>query len=46
MNGTITFDRIEDMAEFLKNMTGSTATFVAYQDREHDKWVVKFTGGC
>jgi hypothetical protein len=45
MNGQVTFDRVEDMAAFLKSFTGSTAVFVAYHDDTHDKWVVRFTGG-
>ena len=49
MNGTITFNSIEEMAQFLKEFVGSTAVFEAYRcDRGFDNscvWVVEFKGG-
>ena len=45
MSGTITFYNLEQLAEFLKEFTGSTATFEVGQDCSQ-RWVLKFTGGC
>jgi hypothetical protein len=44
MNGTITFDNISDLAEFLKDFAGSTAIFKVEKHNE-TKWVLTFTGG-
>ena len=46
MNGTITFYNLEQLAEFLKEFTGSTATFEVWQDSCSMRWLLKFTGGC
>ena len=43
MNGKIYFDSIEELAEFLKHFTGSTATFESKQ--EGTKWTIVFLGG-
>ena len=45
MNGTITFYNLEQLAEFLKEFTGSTAMFEVSQDSSM-RWVLQFTGGC
>jgi len=43
MNGKIFFSDTNELAEFLKNFTGSMATFeVQYQG---SKWVLTFLGG-
>jgi hypothetical protein len=46
MEGKIYFDDIETLAVFLKEFTGSTATFEAWFDSYKGKWVLQFTGGC
>ena len=43
MNGTIYFDNIESLAEFLKEFTGSTATFTVRQIGL--QYVLEFNGG-
>jgi len=43
MNGKIFFDNTSDLAEFLKDFTGSTATFEV--QRQGSKWVLTFLGG-
>ena len=43
MYGKITFDAIEDMAEFLRWFQGTTAIFESYKDG--DKWILEFKGG-
>jgi len=43
MNGKIYFDDLGQLAEFLKEFTGSTATFEVRPDGR--KWVVIFLGG-
>jgi hypothetical protein len=43
VNGKITFADLDELAEFLKKFTGSTATFTVRQ-REGD-WILEFTGG-
>ena len=43
MHGKIIFTSLVDLAEFLKEFTGSTATFSV---EEHGSgWVLEFTGG-
>jgi hypothetical protein len=44
MNGTIHFENLEQLAEFLKHFTGSTATFEVLP--RGSKWVLTFLGGC
>jgi hypothetical protein len=43
MNGTITFESWSEVAEFLKEFTGSTATFNIH--REGSRFILKFLGG-
>ena len=43
MNGTIYFDNIQDLADFLKHYTGGTATFEVYQ--KNAQWQLTFLGG-
>ena len=45
VNGKITFYNLEQLAEFLKEFTGSSATFEVGQDTSM-RWVLRFTGGC
>jgi Holliday junction resolvase len=43
MEGKITFETLEEVAEFLKAFTGCTALFTV---RKHGKdWILQFTGG-
>jgi hypothetical protein len=44
MDGTITFWDLSQLAEFLKEFTGSTAKFTVTQDGSN-RWVLTFTGG-
>ena len=43
MNGTIIFDDLAELAEFLREFTGSTATFEV--TRYQTNYLLKFTGG-
>lgn len=43
MNGTITFSNLTDLALFLKEFTGSTATFEVHEVGR--SWVLEFKGG-
>jgi len=43
MNGTIDFDNLQELAEFLKHFTGSTALFKAYKNGSG--WRLELTGG-
>lgn len=43
MYGTITFDSIKQLAEFLRSFTGSTAKFTVVEVK--GQWVLEFTGG-
>lgn len=45
MNGRIKFWNLEQVAEFLKAFTGSTATFEVWQDQQTKRWVLEFSGG-
>jgi hypothetical protein len=44
MNGTITFESAEELAEFLKHFTGSTAIFDVLPDT-HGGYKLTFRGG-
>ena len=44
MDGTINFESIKDLAEFLKEFAPSTAKFKVEKINE-DRWVLTFTGG-
>lgn len=44
MHGTITFNTISDLADFLREFTPSTALFTVTQ--RGNVWVLQFTGGC
>jgi hypothetical protein len=43
MNGRIEFENLQELGEFLKYFTGSTAAFNVY--KRGYKWVLEFTGG-
>ena len=43
MNGKIIFDDVIMLSNFLKEFSGSTATFEVYQ--EGSAFILKFTGG-
>lgn len=43
MNGTITFNDLAQLADFLKQFTGSTATFTVVET--NGKWTLTFNGG-
>ena len=43
MNGTIEFNDVKSLAEFLKYFTGSTAVFKVVES--HNCWLLTFTGG-
>ena len=43
MNGKITFETAKELAEFLKEFTGSTATFTV--TKKGKDWVMEFNGG-
>ncbi len=43
MNGKITFTSLVDLAEFLKEFAGSTATFEV--EERGSVWVLEFKGG-
>ena len=45
MNGIIKFETLEQLSEFLKAFTGSTAMFEVRQDETTKRWVLEFTGG-
>lgn len=45
MNGQIKFASLSQMAEFLREFTGASATFEAYET-DDGGWILKFTGGC
>jgi len=44
MNGKIYFNTTEELADFLKAFTGSTAVFESRRET-NGKWVVEFLGG-
>jgi hypothetical protein len=44
MNGTITFETTRELAEFLRDFTGSTATFEVIKNGT-DGWILRFLGG-
>lgn len=44
MSGKIYFWSLRELAEFLKEFTGSTATFEVKQDSSK-RWVLEFLGG-
>jgi hypothetical protein len=44
MNGKIYFMELSQLSEFLKEFTGSTATFEVKQDG-NGRWVLEFLGG-
>ena len=43
MDGKIYFNKIEDLAEFLKAFTGSTAKFIV--EERNGQYVLTFLGG-
>jgi hypothetical protein len=43
MNGTITFDSVKELAEFLVHFTGSTAIFSVVPSG--NQWILTFRGG-
>jgi len=43
MNGSIYFDNLQELAEFLKEFQGSTATFQV--NKQGSGWQLKFLGG-
>ena len=50
MNGTITFNSLQEVAAFLKEFTGSTATFEVFarvngRGDNDTQWVLEFKGG-
>jgi len=45
MNGTIKFNDLKELAEFLINFAGSTAKFEVMQDMTTKRWILTFTGG-
>jgi hypothetical protein len=44
MNGKIYFYDLKQLADFLREFTGSTATFEVKQDSS-GRWVLEFLGG-
>ena len=44
MNGKITFESAEALAEFLKSFTGATATFEVFEER-NGRFTLEFNGG-
>jgi hypothetical protein len=45
MNGRIKFFDLNQLAEFLKAFTGSTATFEVWQDQVTKRWILEFSEG-
>ena len=45
MSGIIKFNDLNELAEFLKAFTGSTATFEVHQDMTTKRYILEFTGG-
>jgi hypothetical protein len=45
MHGKIYFETVTELAEFLKEFTGSTAIFKAGKCLD-GTWELEFTGGC
>ena len=43
MNGKITFETLKELAEFLKNFTGSSSLFEVAKGQ--NQWLLEFTGG-
>jgi hypothetical protein len=43
MNGKITFETLKELAEFLKNFTGSSSLFEVTKGQ--NQWLLEFTGG-
>ena len=44
MDGKIIFWDLKQLADFLKEFSGSTAKFIVSQDT-NQRWVLEFTGG-
>lgn len=45
MNGTITFNDLRDLSDFLKAFSGATDVFEVKQCHTTKRWVLTFTGG-
>jgi hypothetical protein len=45
MNGVIKFNDLNQLADFLKAFTGSTAIFEVRQCETTKRWILEFTGG-
>lgn len=44
MNGKVHFNSTEELAKFLKALTGTTAVFEVHSTGD-DRWTLEFTGG-